>query len=108
MTEYEELNDENELAEMFGYDVNVADESSGEEVVDKKLTKFSNNSCRLINAKHDFVQPVPSQILTVFETLEDTMPIHIDLDSGATLNYCTEKKFLIVVLIYTLIVNYQN
>ena len=108
MTEYEELNDENELAEMFGYGANVADESSGEEVVDKKLTKFSNNSCRLINAKHDFIQPVPSQILTVFETLEDTMPIHIDLDSGATLNYCTEKKFLIVVLIYTLIVNYQN
>ena len=42
--------------------------------------------------KLDFIQPVPSQILTVFLNEDNTDPIHIDLDSGATLNYCSEQE----------------
>ena len=44
--------------------------------------------------KLDFIQPVPSQILTVFLNKDNTDPIHIDLDSGATLNYCSEQEAL--------------
>ena len=94
MTEDEHFNNDDELAEMFGYSGNVAAESSSEEVVHENKSSFPFNSCRLVNAKHDFIQPVPSQILTVFENLEDTVPIHVDLDSGATLNYCTENEVL--------------
>ena len=94
MTDYTKYNDADELAEMLGYRGNIEDNSSSEneEVVNKKISNFTLSSCRPTNAKIVFIQPVPSQILTVFENVEDTMPIHIDLDSGATLNYCTEKK----------------
>ena len=37
---------------------------------------------------------VPSQILTVFQHEHNKTPIHIDLDSGATVNYCTESEAL--------------
>ena len=44
--------------------------------------------------KNNFIRPVPSQDLTVFENIDNTNPVHIDLDSGATLNYCTEQEAL--------------
>ena len=86
-------NDEQELAEMFGYCNSSLQEASDDEV--EKLNNKINDSysaCRLPNAKINFIRPVASQIMTVFENMNDTVPVHIDLDSGATLNYCEESE----------------
>ena len=58
MTDYTEYNDEDELAEMFGYRGNIEDNSSSEneEVVNKKISNFTFSSCRPTNAKIDFIQ----------------------------------------------------
>ena len=86
--------DDDEIAEMFGYSGNLAAETSTEEVIDN----FGNKSLQLnlyrTMTKNSFIQPVKSQILTVFEHFNDTSPVHIDLDSGATLNYCEEGEVL--------------
>ena len=90
----ETVDEDDELAEMFGYSCNSnSDSTSTQEEVDKNhnkddLPKFYRET----DAKCDFIQPVPSQIVTVFENIENTNPVHIDLDSGATLNYCTEQE----------------
>ena len=79
---------------MFGYGGNIEEESSNEEVENSLKTDALGNSCRITDARNNFIQPVPSQIITVFENDDDTSPVHIDLDSGATLNYCTEQEVL--------------
>ena len=38
------------------------------------------------------MQPEPTQILTVFETPQNEQTVHVDLDSGASLNYTEEKE----------------
>ena len=38
------------------------------------------------------IQPVPTQILTVFEDKSQTKPIHIGLDNGANVSYITLKQ----------------
>ena len=90
----EAYDQEEELAEMFGYSGHLEQNYSSDEVVN--LNKPNNIHClsRRNNMKLDFIQPVPSQILTVFLNKDNTNPIHIDLDSGATLNYCSEQEAL--------------
>ena len=92
----EDYDNEDELAEMFGYSGNLSQDSSEEEVKLKDLTSTSFKSFRNndVNASINYIQPVQSQILTVFVNADNTVPIHIDLDSGATINYCTEKEVL--------------
>ena len=83
---------EDELAEMFGYcNSNLQDDS------EQEVDRLTNNKNLDINCRHpkadmNFIRPVASQILTVFENPDDTVPLHIDLDSGATLNYCEEDQ----------------
>ena len=35
----------------------------------------------------NFIKPEPLQILTVYQDSAQNMPIHIDLDTGANVNY---------------------
>ena len=45
--------------------------------------------------KLSYIRPVSSQVLTVFQdSSTQSSPIHIDLDSGATVNYVTEAEVL--------------
>ena len=84
---------EDEQAEMFGYSGNYDQNYSTDEVV--AINKADNlNDTSRSDAQLHFIQPVPSQILTVFRNIDNTEPIHIDLDSGATLNYCSEQEVL--------------
>ena len=39
-----------------------------------------------------YIKPVPTQILTVFVEVANKSPVHIDIDSGATLNYVRLKE----------------
>ena len=93
--EDEEVDEDDELAEMFGYSgINDNTESStGGEV---NLTKNNNISSSSLSREPDgelkYIKPVPSQILSLFSDEENKVPIHIDLDSGATLNYCLESE----------------
>ena len=92
--EDEHEHDEEELAELFGYSGNYEQNGSNSEVVVLNETDHTCNFYRQNEAKNNFIRPVPSQVLTVFENIDNTNPVHIDLDSGATLNYCTEQEAL--------------
>ena len=50
-----------------------------------KQTNFSD-------AKFGYMEPEPTQILTVFQSPQNLDPVHIDLDSGASLNYTEERE----------------
>ena len=90
--------DEEELAEMHGY-YGHADRSVPE--VEVKLSS-DNDICstsfsRLTDdpdPQMNYIKPVPSQVLTVFSEINNKKPVHIDLDSGATLNFCRENEVL--------------
>ena len=88
--------DEDELAEMHGYSGHHAQEA-GEEV---KINSSDNIDSKSFSrqteavAEMKYLKPVNSQILTVYKEKENHQPIHIDLDSGATLNYCVESVVL--------------
>ena len=43
-------------------------------------------------AKLGYIAPVPTQLLTVYKEQENKTTAHIDIDSGATLNYVREKE----------------
>ena len=92
--ESNDYQDEEELAEMFGYGGIEGPDSSSEEVKIQYQPYSSSHYCRQIKCKNNFISPVASQILTVFENADNTSPVHIDLDSGATLNYCQESEVL--------------
>ena len=83
---------EDELAEMFGYCNSNLQDDSEQEVDCLTNNKNLDINCRHPKADMNFIRPVASQILTVFENPDDTVPLHIDLDSGATLNYCEEDQ----------------
>ena len=94
--------DDEELAEMYGYGSNVND---SEEVHDKvkpeNFTQHSTNNLSRNEEKCGYIQPVPSQVLTVFQDKQNQLPFHIDLDSGATCNFIREseaKKFKFKIL----------
>ena len=84
--------DEDEIAEMYGYDVNYNEEViSYSNQPDTKLESFRNEN---VNGKCGYIKPVPSQILTVFQETQNKSPVHIELDSGATVSYCLESEAL--------------
>ena len=86
--------DEDEIAECYGYP-NVSNDldsvptevikSANENVSLNELSRTETPAC-------GYIKPVPSQILTVFQDINNKNPIHIDLDSGANVNYCTESE----------------
>lgn len=52
----------------------------------------NHNYDRMANdAKLALLKTVPTQILTMYALQKNKMPLHIELDSGANLNYCREK-----------------
>ena len=82
---------EDEIAERYGYpSVNEEDE-----VKSKSHDSDQNSSLHRNDAlKCGYIKPVPSQILTFFQDPSNKLPVHIDLDSGATVSYCIESEFL--------------
>ena len=54
----------------------------------KEVPKVAENDA----LKCGYIKPVPSQILTVFQDPSNKLPVHIDLDSGATVSYCIESE----------------
>ena len=86
----EDEEDINNLTKEFGYD--DRDEIPISQVIlDKdELNKISRIS--RCEEKLGYIAPVPTQILTVFREEQNKLPVHIDLDSGATLNYAREKE----------------
>ena len=86
----ESYKDEEEIAEMFGYD----ESHEVDEVTTNNAKPSSLIITRTDPAKCSYIKPVPSQILTMFLESTNKTPIHIDLDSGATLNYVRESEVL--------------
>ena len=86
--------DEEELAQMYGYGGGAKDES--EEVHQVNQETFSSQSIQHLSRNEDskcgYIQPVPSQILTVFQDLQNKNPFHIDLDSGATVSFIRKSE----------------
>ena len=80
--------DEEEISKQYGY-VSINDE----EVINNSnqpnpIIEYPRNE----NVKCGYIKPVPSQILTVFQDIQNKSPIHIELDSGATVSYCLESE----------------
>ena len=86
-----ELSDE-DIGAQFGYNSNLVQNES-DEVTDNETIKSSINDVlhRINQPTCSYINPVPSQLLTVFTDIKNKIPIHIELDSGASLNYCEEK-----------------
>ena len=85
--------DEEEVAQMFGYSDSNVENNQVDEVT--SVINDSNSivqSSRETEAKCSYIKPVPSQILTMYQDSPCTVPIHIDLDSGATVNYCLKSE----------------
>ena len=88
--------DEDELAEMFGYCNNEETVTETEEEVTNvhDTLHSSSNFSRTTETRCSYICPVSSQILTVYQDSSNKLPLHLDLDSGATLNYCVESEVL--------------
>ena len=86
--EDEYINDE-ELAQLYGYE-KEKDESN--ELRNGTNLKILN--VRRHEENYGYIQPFPSQILTVFLDKESKIPFHIELDSGATVSYIREEEAL--------------
>ena len=63
-------------------DQETTDENAGSQVVYPAKYKFNKISTGLST-----IQPVPTQLLTVSD--HNNLPVHIELDSAATVNYIT-------------------
>ena len=90
-TDEENINEE-EFAELYGYENTSKTECQDDnQVVDHEQSKLNNILIsRNESVKHGFIQPIPSQILTVFLDEQCKIPFHIELDSGATVSYVRE------------------
>ena len=85
--------EEDEIAEHYGYDNASKNSTPLSEVINSANENVSHNEIyRTETPSCGYIQPVPSQILTVFQETNNLNPVHIDLDSGATINYCTERE----------------
>ena len=84
--------DEEDLAEMLGY-TDFSGTANEEVTTANPHSLFQKNFFRPEDLKLSYIRPVSSQVLTVFqENSAQSSPIHIDLDSGATVNYVTEAE----------------
>ena len=88
--------DEDELAEMHGYGhgLNTYDSENDSNKVNNNsyLNHSSINISRNEAIKLGYIEPVPTQILTVFRDIHNKIPFHIELDSGATVNFIREDE----------------
>ena len=90
----EEDEEDRLLAAAFGYDTTLVEEQLGEnQVNDGKLNlQSANDHSRTNGEKLSYIKPEPTQILTVFNDASNNNAVHIELDSGATLNYIRESE----------------
>ena len=90
-----ENNEDDELAESHGYQIieDEHDDSDNSQVhYQHEDTKLISNIDRKEIKQCSLIQPCPSQILTVFLDNSNKNPFHIELDSGATINYIRESE----------------
>ena len=80
---------DDQIAAQFGYSCDLNDEDN--EVNQAQCQVNDNNFHRNENTVFNFIKPVASQILTVFADKDNKQPLHIELDSGANINYCEEN-----------------
>ena len=83
-----------QLASQFGYTCEIANESDEEVNKDNNLNDSIMISHRNKESKCSFIKPVASQILTVFADKYNKIPLHIEMDSGASINFCEEAAVL--------------
>ena len=94
----EEAIDDDELAELYGY--KYTDNAVTDEEADYQVEQIHVDDTNLLNIHMTemetcgFIQPCPSQILTMFLNEENKIPFHIELDSGATVSYIREAEAL--------------
>ena len=81
--------DENDIAANFGYQDVVEEEVNLATNCDNHKVLHRNNMPLC-----SFIKPISSQILTVFKEKNNKTPIHIELDSGASINFCEENIVL--------------
>ena len=86
--------DGDELAEMHGYSVTLTDEDEVKSYSLDNVSPSLNLSRNDVAARCSYIKPVPSQILTMYQDSTEKIPVHIDLDSGANLNFCRESEVL--------------
>ena len=84
--------EEDKYAEEFGY--RSEDEASIQQVKNSIPNPLVTQNISRCNGSLGYIAPVPTQLLTVFLDEENKTPVHIDIDSGATLNYAREKEVL--------------
>ena len=77
-TEADEVEEESndDPAVLHGYNTNESQVNGN--INNEQFDKETNFS----NAKLGYMEPEPTQILTVFQSPQNENPIHIDLDSG--------------------------
>ena len=83
------------LAGRFGYDDVCEVQGVDEDQVTKKVETpkcHNENLSRSEEVKLNYIKPIPTQLLTVFTDEACKNPVHIDLDSGASLNYIREDE----------------
>ena len=92
-SEFEFEQDEEDIANMLGYST-FSSLNTDEVIVDPQPNPHEHLS-RIEDTKLSYIRPVSSQVLTVFqENSNQSSPVHIDLDTGATVNYVTENEVL--------------
>ena len=87
--------DQEEVAEMYGYN-NLEETSHNDPESSQVLLKNNSDKPQDHNFRNEetcgYIQPCASQILTVFTNPDNTVPFHIELDSGATISYIREYE----------------
>ena len=84
--------EDDSYAEEFGY--KSEDEAPIPQVKNSVPNHLLTQRISRCNGRLGYIAPVPTQLLTVFLDEENKTPVHIDIDSGATLNYARQKEVL--------------
>ena len=82
---------EDDMLAQFGYST-ISDNNVEKEV--KAMDVAIHSNClfnRIDKFTCNYIKPVPSQLLTVYADAKNTIPLHIELDSGASINFCEES-----------------
>ena len=91
----QEETDDRQLAAAFGYDMDLIEHENVVEQVnnsDESLENLASNISKFRTAKLGYIKPEPTQLLTVYNDEQNKITVHIELDSGATLNYIRESE----------------
>ena len=88
----EQDHDDEEIAELYGYNniENTLDREINQVHCNKSIGSKNILLDRTVAARYSYIQPTPSQILTVFTDKQNKVPIHVELDSGATISFIRE------------------